>query len=393
MSIRRFSFGFTLVELLVVIAIIGVLVGLLLPAVQAAREAARRMRCTNNMKQLTLGVHNFHDTQSALPRWSCNPRRSSGGSPKTTHGFSVQAATLPFIEQASMYAPLAKSQFTATTGNYKVWKDWGNEPVYNDDGMYETDYPVDNYVHDKIVPLFRCPSDSPPSEWPSELPLDTYGASTRPAVGNYMVCYGSGMGYNYDHTGETDGVVSRARASKGLESITDGTSNTLYFSESIIGDGTTSNNTAPDPATPWLRVAAMKTPYMAVADTLEGNVNDWANSTNPGLKGIYITDSFNIGTHITTSGNTSNYYGLRGFAWIVGDAVSNGFCTVHQPNSPYADWCNSIGIGFFAARSFHAGGVVASNCDGSVIFVSNTIDRQTWHRMGSKNDGGANLPQ
>jgi prepilin-type N-terminal cleavage/methylation domain-containing protein len=391
MSIRRIRISaFTLVELLVVITIVGVLVSLLLPAVQQAREAARRMKCTNNMKQLTLGVHNFHDTQNVLPRWSCNPRRSSSGA-KTTHGFSVQAVILPHIEMSSFYAPLKKSQFAATTGTLKVWKDWGNNYVYNDSGMYETAYDQNNYVHDKVVPAFRCPSDSPNSEYPTELPVD--GASgTRPAVGNYVACYGSGMGYNYDHTGDADGIVSRNRVANGLESITDGTSNTLYFSETIIGDGTLSLNFAPDSSTPWLRVAAKITSNgsMPVGETLEGDINAWTNSNKPGINGIYTTDSWSLPTYIT--GNTTNWYGLRGFSWIIGDPVATGFCAFSTPNPPYPDWSNPFGIGFFAARSFHVGGVNASHCDGSVTFYSDTIDRQTWHRLGSKNDGGANLP-
>ncbi|MDR1964213.1 MAG: DUF1559 domain-containing protein [Planctomycetaceae bacterium] len=392
--------GFTLVELLVVIAIIGILIGLLLPAVQAAREAARRMKCTNNMKQLTLGVHNFHDTNSALPRWTLHPRRYNGSTIKTKHGFSVQACILPYIEMASYYEPLSKESFYTTNpaygsvGSYRVLKDWA-DAIFCDTGTYESyaSGKPEHFVHDKIVPTFRCPSDSPDSEYPSELPVDTSYKGTRPAVGNYMACYGSGMGYNYDPTGETDGVVSRAVAKKGLESVTDGTSNTLFWSESIIGDGTCATQGEPDPSTPWLRIAAKKTTYMAVGDTHEGTAAGWGASTKPGLVGIYATDSWSLPTHYQTAGNTTGYYGLRGFSWIIGDAASSGFCTFSTPNPPYLDWCNSIGIGFFAARSFHPGGVNASNCDGSVIFVSNSIDRQAWHRMGSMNDGGAYLPQ
>jgi prepilin-type N-terminal cleavage/methylation domain-containing protein len=92
------SFGFTLVELLVVIAIIGVLIALLLPAVQAAREAARRMQCSNHLKQIGLAVHNFHDTQNGLPPVGFGSS-AMGGAMRTT----IWALILPFAEQQSLY--------------------------------------------------------------------------------------------------------------------------------------------------------------------------------------------------------------------------------------------------------------------------------------------------
>ena len=107
---KRQRFGFTLVELLVVIAIIGVLVALLLPAVQAAREAARRMQCGNNVKQLALGLQNYHDTFLYLP-YGARVRTTSAG---TSWGSSWLVATLPFCEQAPLYDKLYAQMRAAT---------------------------------------------------------------------------------------------------------------------------------------------------------------------------------------------------------------------------------------------------------------------------------------
>src|SRR5258708_30049909 len=124
-SLRR---GFTLVELLVVIAIIGVLVALLLPAVQAARESARRMQCQNNLKQMGLAMHTFHDTNQCLP-----PCAQSN----TANRWGWQVAILPFIEQSSLFQQLGAPDLTTTAS---------------------MPFPATPIVQMKI-PTYRCPTD------------------------------------------------------------------------------------------------------------------------------------------------------------------------------------------------------------------------------------------
>ncbi|MCA9162317.1 MAG: DUF1559 domain-containing protein, partial [Planctomycetales bacterium] len=139
MNFRKRQHAFTLVELLVVIAIIGVLVAMLLPAVQAAREAARRSSCSNNMKQLGLALHNYHDTYKALPAGAWMFNAAGAGSTSCTTGNGRRApwtvSILPFIEQNNIYD---KVDFT---------KSW------------------DNGVHSALrtthIEAFKCPSDVP----------------------------------------------------------------------------------------------------------------------------------------------------------------------------------------------------------------------------------------
>ena len=203
--------GFTLIELLVVIAIIAVLIGLLLPAVQAAREAARRSQCVNNLKQIGLAMHNYHDIQGVFPH-SRGLSTPGPGFPATAT-FSGLARLLPYMEQTSAF----------NTINF----DW-----------LPTD-PQNSTIQGTAVAGFNCPSDPQ-----ATLPAGQAGLNYRP-------CEGSGVLFTYgaSDTGGAnasmpppDGVFFSVSNTK-MADVTDGTSNTAAWSERLKGDFTNAIST------------------------------------------------------------------------------------------------------------------------------------------------------
>ncbi len=201
----KFS-GFTLVELLVVIAIIGVLVGLLLPAVQSAREAARRMQCSNNLKQIGLALHNYHDTHKSFP-----PLYISNF-PAVSDRANWITMSLPFIEQGNL-----NSRYDADTS---TGGGAGNQ-----------------FLNAADVPTYRCPSapQNPPSPYPGI-------AGFSWALGNY-VC-NNGLGPYQSVAGSADIArvarkgVFMVNKKLGIAEMTDGTSNTSMVSEVIANAST-----------------------------------------------------------------------------------------------------------------------------------------------------------
>lgn len=191
--------GFTLVELLVVIAIIGILVGLLLPAVQAAREAARRMQCSNNLKQLALAAHNY---ESAFKRFP-------GPAENSLYGYSFQAKLLPFVEQSNLHALI----------DYQ-------EPLLQGLPWRPTLNPALLPVVDMPLSVFQCPSD------PGQV---FYVENNQRWAGlNYVVNAGPGTGLTYCSRSDTHGIVWRGSNVR-FADITDGTSSTILMSETLFG--------------------------------------------------------------------------------------------------------------------------------------------------------------
>jgi len=214
--------GFTLIELLVVIAIIAILIGLLLPAVQKVREAANRMKCTNNLKQLGLGVHNYHDVTGRIP-YDGDPIRNAGCcyNPGYTM-WSWLARMLPYIEQDNLYR----------TGGL------GNSPEI----LQNASNPVVQALVRTVVKTYRCPSDNSPetrtntANWPGGTVM---GSTSYKGVAGGNWCWGSftNTGPSGDCNGldNGDGMFFRSgyRKQITLTGVLDGLSNTLMIGEDI----------------------------------------------------------------------------------------------------------------------------------------------------------------
>ncbi len=178
------KFAFTLVELLVVIAIIGILISLLLPAVQSARESARRMQCSNNMKQIGLGVHNYHDTYKTMPAGF------------TGTGFTWSGAILPYIEQGNLYSMLSFDSSNEAIGGYR----------HNTSGTVissESDTPIDNVkVCMTHIPTYYCTSTTLPKHQPG-----SYNNIYNRAIACYRGNAGSDVGNDNVRTMRPEGYT------------------------------------------------------------------------------------------------------------------------------------------------------------------------------------------
>lgn len=318
--------GFTLVELLVVIAIIGVLVGLLLPAVQAAREAARRMQCSNQIKQISLGLHNYQTTYHGAFPWMRGPSNAPGtrntnprGNEQTINGY---VGLLPFIEQTALFniiaAPMAAIGANPASLPYGPPRDFGYYPPWQAN-----------------VVSFRCPSA------PDGIP---YGNNaTYAGRQNYPMNLGDTILNVHNNSTTFRGMFGYNRFVK-IAEITDGTSNTL-----IVGEKANA-------------VDAINTKGLAANNVPGLNLNPSVCFTKA-AGGFYLP---------TTTVQNARPLGAL---WHTGLAPFIGFQTVLPPNSPSCEndnWGDNWGIS--AASSYHTGGINAGFSDGSVRFISQTID-------------------
>jgi prepilin-type N-terminal cleavage/methylation domain-containing protein len=333
--------GFTLVELLVVIAIIGVLVALLLPAVQAAREAARRTRCINNIKQLSLGCHNFEDTYKTLPY---------GRKYDIWDTYTWTQLTLPFIEQPAIY----ENYYTLHQTPYSTAYPGPVGPIGDEPRLR-----LARHTH---IPVWYCPSDVGVKK--NEIGTTQFGFIR----GNYRGCVGSGDMYGNAPNSVTGGPwgtgIFAALPGQSIDSnaavptfrcrlaeITDGTANTLLLSEGI------SNAVTPGWGGP-------------IGEIIYGNIGGALfNSTIP--PNSTLADRV-IGPCPQSLGDI-RYKGpcvsIGGSAWFTPSAAG-----AHA-----------------TSRSYHAGGVVVSLADGSTRFVMDSIDLAIWRAAGTRDLGESTL--
>jgi prepilin-type N-terminal cleavage/methylation domain-containing protein/prepilin-type processing-associated H-X9-DG protein len=351
--------GFTLVELLVVIAIIGVLVGLLLPAVQAAREAARRMSCGNNVKQLGLAFHNYHSAYNKLPMQSGGtyvgklngPNGSgtnSGGTTRTDANNRFRASfligLLPFIEQQAMWEQISNPLADGATPS---WPAMGPAPWTTSYTPWMTE-----------LKSFRCPSDP------------GFGA---PAMGrtNYGVCIGDGThrvdtGYaNFDGGNNrwySQGSVALAnrgmfanRGQFGFRDVLDGLSNTMMGGEITTDLGDRDARSAPmgyGGGYGWATIHNASPVHGCDEHLAQDRPQFWGESAPSVL-----------------SGNQT-----RGARWADGAMIYTSFSSIRPPNTPTCLGSGDSSSGQASVSSRHQGGGHVLMGDGSVKFITDSID-------------------
>lgn len=326
--------GFTLVELLVVIAIIGILIGLLLPAVQAAREAARRMQCTNNLKQLGLALQNYHDSNNALPA----ARALFGASGyivngTKTGGFGTALFLLPYVEQNQVYSEVLSYTTRATDPLLCPWHSGAL-----------ADYTQSFPALTTRITAFLCPSD---------------GLATQPSTDghktgrlNYITSRGDSMWNNNRHPDDEGATAKTAHRGifrigefPSMATIVDGTSNTVAWSETVSANG--------------MGGRTIKGNMFQVSSMYNGN-----SRPGPCL-------AIKNGTEATQDGIAAAWRGQR---WADGQVLPQGLTTTLPPNSPVCSYGGDNVWGAASAQSNHSGGVNAAMLDGSVRFISETID-------------------
>jgi len=365
--------GFTLIELLVVIAIIAVLIALLLPAVQSAREAARRIQCTNNLKQIGLALHNYHSATNSFPIGITmvpdGPVGAGGlaGAPDyaSWDGWSAQGQMLNYMEQAPLY--------NAANFNMGVYP---GDPYKN----------VNTTVAETVIASFLCPSD--PNVGRGKQYTNSYAASVGTTDGGGIYFWDQGnVTDNQQGITDSSGLFTWAK-SYGINHVTDGTSNTIAFAEWLVGDAKGGGVEGANTTNP--------SHYRGNMEMNDGNTASWGGgepqrfdaSADPALPGqlqrcatVFSTDTTSI----------SDYKGWR---WANGAYGFSMLSIIQKPNDTVGGCQNGSTAGAWpngawsvGAASAHPGGLNAVMADGSAHFFKSTINPRTWWALGTKAGG------
>lgn len=378
--------GFTLIELLVVIAIVGVLVGLLLPAIQRVREAANRMSCANNLKQIGLACHSYEGSYGCLPPGSGNMGAGAA------NGASILILVLPYLEQANLY----------------------NQFDFNQD----VSIAAANYTaRIQEVKFFLCPSDGQVGGKPQGGKAPA-GLSTATPAGrsNYLGNIGT-TAYVRSTDGARVGIfqyqlqANSCAASNNIPSsalcgsnvttrvritdVSDGTSNTCLFSETKrstvqgsqgpCGQGTGDNYNLtnvykiPSPTNDTIQTGTE--PGWGWYDPRTGPTDGEAPGQNTVFSGPYYhCNSWDYGP--------TQAVRFRGCQYFTDLPPMQMYSHTVPPNYSGYDCGNTLNTAIHAAaRSYHSGGVNVCMCDGSVRFISNSIAEPTWRALGTRSGG------
>jgi prepilin-type N-terminal cleavage/methylation domain-containing protein/prepilin-type processing-associated H-X9-DG protein len=369
---KRERRAFTLIELLVVIAIIAVLIALLLPAVQAAREAARRAQCVNNLKQLGLAAQNYVSANNVFPPQSSFPSQAGN----IFLGYNWYYAIFPQLEQNAIFNSVNFSVSPASAVQYSA-------------------------AVTKVSALL-CPSESANLQLYATTNLFTLtSGSFFYAVSNYVGNYGgpaamqpfSGTitpGYNVEGSTTTIGTVLPVI---GIQTITDGTSNTGLFSERLLSQNAYGTNTAvfPQGPTGWRAVFQGSSVAPNSTNFTTNTALTFAQSCNAISSGTAAIASSVVGVQMMI-GHPAFLTQSSYVHWTAPNTVScaNAYDTFTSATTVANGTLQFAAVGPYgsaSASSMHSGGVNVCFADGSVHFIKSSIGLQTWWALGTRSSG------